>query len=331
LKFRLLLFISIVALFAVPAGLAVADNGPHGGYTATTDACAGCHRSHTAASGKLLLADVPNLCYDCHGSAGTGADTNVVDGVYLARDGVSETPPEGVDTRGLKGGGFVNALMNTDRDAVAVSAPATSSHLVNGSTGIAWGNGAIGSGAGASISLSCTSCHDPHGRASSTHAATYRLLRSVPLSSNASLNVDVTDEVTKTYTVVSATNDYFGEPYAGPGNIVPTPAPGVTPIPASKAQDLSYWCVECHTRYMAPKGSYKTNSGDGTFTYEHRTVTSSTHCLRCHVAHGSPAKMGTLSGSVPWPDHATSPSGDARSSLLRLDNRGVCQGCHNKK
>jgi len=51
-------------------------------------------------------------------------------------------------------------------------------------------------------------------------------------------------------------------------------------------------------------------------------------CQNCHVAHGSAAQMGTYSGAVPWPDAATFPSGDARSSLLRVDNRGVCQGCH---
>ena len=39
--------------------------------------------------------------------------------------------------------------------------------------------------------------------------------------------------------------------------------------------------------------------------------------------------MGTYSGIVAWPDLATAPSGDGRSSLLRLDNRGVCIGCHN--
>jgi len=38
--------------------------------------------------------------------------------------------------------------------------------------------------------------------------------------------------------------------------------------------------------------------------------------------------MGTNSGAVAWPDNSTTPSGNARSSLLRLDNRGVCVQCH---
>jgi hypothetical protein len=40
--------------------------------------------------------------------------------------------------------------------------------------------------------------------------------------------------------------------------------------------------------------------------------------------------MGTFSGSTTWPDGATTPNGNARSSLLRVDNRGVCELCHNK-
>jgi len=334
LKLQLLLLICVAALVAVPAGLVVADNGPHGGFSAATDACAGCHRTHTATMAKLLTEHNPSLCYDCHGTAGTGADTNVADGMYLARSGDSGSLTEGVAGRGLKGGGFTNALMATSYAAVTSPSGTTSSHSVDGSSVTAWGNGLIGSGPGSTIALTCTSCHDPHGKASSTHTATYRLLRTAALEAGSTaINVDVTDEVAKTYTVVSSTNAYIGQPYSGPGLIAPTPIPGRSAIVPSRALDLTYWCTNCHTRYMAPAGSYKTDSGDADFAYRHRTVGSatSTQCLRCHVAHGSSANMGAFAGSVPWPDHAVSPSGSARSSLLRLDNRGVCQNCHNKK
>lgn len=52
------LFTGLVALvlLLVPAATALADNGPHGGYTKTTDACAGCHRAHTAKGAMLLAA-----------------------------------------------------------------------------------------------------------------------------------------------------------------------------------------------------------------------------------------------------------------------------------
>jgi hypothetical protein len=64
--------------------------------------------------------------------------------------------------------------------------------------------------------------------------------------------------------------------------------------------------------------------------YRHRSTTGTVGCMSCHVAHGSSAIMGTNSGAVPWPGGGAAPNGNARSSLLRVDNRGVCQSCHNK-
>ena len=63
-----------------------ADNGPHGSFTATTDACANCHRAHSAAYGSngLLVNNAEALCLSCHD--GTGASTNVEGGVYTGRD-----------------------------------------------------------------------------------------------------------------------------------------------------------------------------------------------------------------------------------------------------
>ncbi len=302
---RLLLMIGWLALLYLFSNTALADNGPHGGYTATTDACAGCHRAHTASAPGLLLDTVPDLCYTCHGSAATGADTNVVDGIYLERDFVAESPAEGSVNQGLKGGGFTNALMDTDAltTTVAVLTATTSYHLADGNAGVAWGNGGIGSGAGAAdFSLSCVSCHDPHGDGA------YRMLRPIPIDSGAAAPIMVTDEITKTYTVAS--NDYMSEAY---GAIAPS---------------LASWCSQCHTRYLAPSGSGHTYSGDSIFSYRHSTTNVS--CVKCHVAHGSSATMGFYSGAVQWPDGANTPDGDARSSLLRLDNRGVCAYCHLK-
>lgn len=58
-------------------------------------------------------------------------------------------------------------------------------------------------------------------------------------------------------------------------------------------------------------------------------------CLTCHVAHGSSAVMTGFANVAdsrdPQPNSGTGgvpPSGG--NSLLRLDNRGVCQSCHNK-
>jgi predicted CXXCH cytochrome family protein len=176
-------------LAAVPA---LADGGPHvasansGVSTLTADTCAGCHRAHTAKGEALINADTQEeLCLNCHGSAGTGASVNVEDGVQYTL--ASRVGTGGVVLGALRDGGFVNAridsanpmratYLRTATDAsfrakvpVGDSAATTSAHLSIGGSGVAlknvaWGNGAAGSGVGATAtSLECTSCHNPHG------------------------------------------------------------------------------------------------------------------------------------------------------------------------
>jgi predicted CXXCH cytochrome family protein len=171
---------------------AQADNGPHGSFTATTDACASCHRSHTAQYGNnaLLIVDPETLCLSCHD--GTGAATNVVDGVYVAAAGAAT---EGINGQSLWAGGFEHALMNSawsgsftfNPALVPQSRETTSMHSL-ATSGIVWGSGANNSQAG-NITLECTSCHDPHGTAgwnvaTNTRVASYRLLRWQPQGSN---------------------------------------------------------------------------------------------------------------------------------------------------
>ena len=358
-----------LVLLAPPA---LADNGPHGGYSPTTDGCAGCHRTHSASAPALLTNTAHNLCLTCHGSSGNGADTNVYDGVYLDRDATSESPPEGVDGISLKGGGFVNVLMDSDWDGSAVPALATSKHTYDGGSGTAWGNGDLGSGPGpADFSLTCTSCHDPHGGAgidpeTGERIASYRILRDIPTGSGADpleSTTDVppiypiTDETDKTYTLTNTLGLESGAQHADHGK---TEVQYFGEVPKL---GLTEWCAQCHTRYMADVGSGSTDSGDGVFAYRHLTrgVTNSgggcdschpahgpgpfvppneynvadnvihyPSCITCHVAHGTSAQMIGLAADVEWPDGSISPSGDERSSLLRMDNRGVCQMCHEK-
>lgn len=297
---------------AATFSLSLADNGPHGNYsTPTTDSCSGCHRAHTGSESNLLMVSTTSLCESCHGPAGTGADTDVWDGVYLTRDATTESPAEGVQNRGLKGGGFVNSVMNTTLSGSAASAPSTSAHTFNGTPGMIWGNGAIGSGAGQSTSLDCGSCHNPHGNAGPNGTATYRILRPVPEGSGASTGVVVADPSSKSYSVDSSSGIYWGQNYATLENT------------------LSQWCAQCHTRYLAGDNAENNSSGDPMFTFRHRSNgADGVTCMDCHVAHGTSAHMGPNSGTVAWPDDSTAPSGDARSSLLRIDNRGVCVQCH---
>jgi len=333
MKNRLLFFISFFVI-ALMTGIPVdADNGPHGGYTATTDACAGCHRAHTAQGDDLLLAGTSyDLCLTCHGPDGNGADTDVSDGVYLQRDDSIESPGEGVVNRGLKAGGFVNVSMDAGWNGDASPAPVTSSHIYDEGGGIAWGSGGIGSGPGSGMTLTCISCHDPHGQSGRLNYPSYRILRSTPIGSGGGKTA-LGDENPKNYTINNDAGRYFGDSYGYFLYVY-----------------LAEWCAECHDRYLAREGSGHTDSGDPIYAYRHFSRGRScgchdmsnpptgnpafrhspTSCLTCHVAHGTSATMTGHSGSTPWPNGATSPGGNARSSLLRVDNRGTCELCHDK-
>ena len=94
---------------------------------------------------------------------------------------------------------------------------------------------------------------------------------------------------------------------------------------------MTQWCLQCHSRYAGFNSSRSTDSGDDIFRYRHSTEKNRV-CTTCHVAHGTNAVMNedlsggtTFSANVPYPDgsvHAGS------SRLLKVDNRGVCQACH---
>lgn len=307
IKKSILVLLLVLALLLVSHGPASADNGPHGGFAPATDACGGCHRAHTSQSPELLVVSSTALCQSCHGAAGTGADTNVIDGVYTNR--VSGT--YGVVGRGLKGGGFAHAIMDTNDNGTAdgISRVTTTIHTYDGTSGTAWGNGTIGSGVGTSVSLACGSCHNPHGRAGTAGAATYRILRPIPTGSGATTGVSIADQATKVYTIADTAGSYWADTYTG-------------------KDVLASWCSTCHTRYSAPSGSATTDSTDAIYRFRHTSNTTGVSCIDCHVAHGTAATMGTNSGAVPWPGGATTPNGNARSALLRLDNRGVCYKCH---
>jgi len=244
---------------------------------------------------------------------------------------------------------------------------ATSAHLdLDGGGGViatntAWGNGALGTaGVGPIVELGCTSCHNPHGN------GRYRILNPIPeppvtsgtFTPVADPGITVTDaplppggEV-RNYTVIDATllSGTGTDPTAGdywrsrrPWDGVPTYDPtdptadshGIVPATGSAGDQppgttgatwraqMTAWCAACHTRYPAPRSAATNPSVDAIYTYRHQTNES--ECTQCHVAHGSNASMpGDNAGAFPYPDGAISNS----SRLLKIDNRGTCQACH---
>jgi len=301
------------ALFAA-AGPAAADNGPHvTGASSTTDSCAACHRAHTAQAPDLLKEAETTLCYSCHGPTGSGAATDVVDGVGYSSEGRGGAP------RALRGGGFSKAMIdsahasgqqggksNPDGVVPVLANPASvnSTHSVDGTEHTAWGNGPISATPeyGKGISLSCGSCHDPHGNGN------YRILRPIPAESGAASGVAIPDATTKDYTTV---NYWQVEDPTAPGFIA----------------KVAEWCATCHTRYLSSTSYAAT--GDAVFSNQHRTdmgAQGSPNCIQCHVAHGSNAAAGEASSSGMHSLAGVPAAADGY--LLRIDNRGVCQMCH---
>ena len=370
-------------------GPAQADNGPHvsgalglgANQAVTADRCAGCHRIHTAKSNDGMLLKTTNqqaLCFSCHGPAASGAATNVVDGVGY-ETGTSQDRDRSAPPGALRSGGFNYALINSAQPtktvyqngtrlsgkdqviptlALTEKQPTTSNHSLD-TPATAWGNGAVGSGIGKTVTLECGSCHDPHGNRN------YRILKPIPAEANnvvtAAIKVgDIVNGVPATVAVpavmsiptgvvipdalakVYTTTNYW---LAGDRNVPAVAGAGAPTelVPDGFIANVSDWCTTCHTRYNAPSGS-RSNAlvdaagvEDPIFTYRHTStertkVVGNKNCVTCHVAHGSNASAnGTESSRVPQPDGnpAQHVAGAAGSRLLRVDNRGICVMCHN--
>lgn len=405
-KFTLLLAAAVLAALVLTPGIAFANFKIHGGYTDDTDACAGCHRAHTSVSSitwtdksgatntehsSLLVSNATQIyefCYACHGNDVQGAETNVEGGVYKGT-------LYGDQNEDLNGGFF--------GDTNHMGAVKTSDHIISGGWG-AYGGGQAGDelvgatgdiigqqlGAGNTITMTCASCHDPHG------SSNYRLLADrvngntrggygvgdVPepwvISNEAGYPAGGWQKHEMGAAQVAAyTPDYTTERYAK--------APG-----GDVNKGMSGWCAGCHNTYMqtgTPHGAeslydagdgwglgsrhrhpmnidlstgYGANrqlaaeltpvdqiplplahdnagTGDGDIT---PTQSDWIDCMTCHVAHGSSAIMTGYanvadatnieadSGALKNGSGGVQPTGD--SALLRRNNRGVCETCHNK-
>jgi predicted CXXCH cytochrome family protein len=347
-------------------GPAAADNGPHvstavaAGQTSLISnagggRCASCHRAHTAKAEFLLKDSQPALCYTCH--AGSGASTNVVDGVNAYTNAA------------LRGGGFQNAkvdgagaiktqasaagvtpvvLKSVSVPALATGAAVTSKHQIDGTTtGTIWGNGAVSATINpgkAGVTLECGSCHDPHGNGN------YRILKPIPVDAGTPVQTVISPATTSSTGVVTpaelsapatgvAIPDATNKVYTTTNywDVTDRNVPNVAGVALATTEtdgyitNIAQWCSTCHTRYLAGSGSYKTpltdpttGAVDAVFTYRHRSNRNNSagvsrpNCIQCHVSHGSNVSMSGDAAAASLPGGATLASTDPGYGDSRL-------------
>ena len=310
MKKMLFIVAVVLVLTLMSVGLASANGGPHGGYTPTTDACAGCHRAHTASGPSLLIeANTNALCMSCHGSTATGAVTNVNDGVLEAVAGDNTGTP-------LNGGGFANYQ----------GSATTSTHDVSGTVTDAWGNGVnrgVTAALAAGEALDCASCHDPHG------SPNYRIIKSN--INGTAVTVTQVDEGAQVYDAENWPADM--------SNVCAACHAAYHETAANVGSDLTGQTygggythrVDMNFAYGGNVNPETTGYGGYTLPLADSGTGDLVTCNTCHLSHGSSAQMtgygdGGPTGSGTLPGNTTA----ADSALLRLDNRGVCEVCHQK-
>lgn len=294
---RLALLLAGGALWLIlAASAAYADGGPHqlavnSGTAGLSGDCAACHRAHTAQAADLLKAAMPGLCLTCHD--GTGATTNVVDGVQYVPDG-SGNPTSGV-LGALRGGGFEYALIDT----------ANASRMTYSRAG-----GALVTFASAPASGSVT--------------LTWPAVPSISFAGGA-LTFNATDSAA---TIQTAANTLFGTSteYSGStaaGNMSSLPAGGANAIVTKTATTVVFTWHNDFRIVRVPLPALTTNTTGILITLSDTTTVSAT----AHVgvlATGQPVTSvhegtGTVWGNGPQGQ------GNAGATGVALE----CTGCHN--
>ena len=343
-KARLYLVLA-VALVTSLAFAAPAFAWTHGQFSATTDACAGCHVAHAAQAPKLLKTGPTQtqFCFMCHGDGGVSAPYDVKDGRTVAGSAYPSTA-----------GGFVRQWNGTTYVDV------TSRHNVWGLVGESGYN--INPGQkqffvpgspyqfGASTSgFVCGSCHNPHDGGTTPDPAT-----GLVTGSSSTPNPRL---LRRSITVGSATysNLFVSFRFETVGTFTygnPPVASGVYKVVEYKSGSTD-WCGACHIKFNTRENSGHTADAWGMYRHAFNvdlysgsvrnpnaptdssfsgtpleTPTNGTigkiACLSCHRAHSTTATVAGWASSWPRSEGGTS----STSALLRMNNRGVCYNCH---
>ncbi|MHB1421014.1 MAG: cytochrome c3 family protein [Bacillota bacterium] len=320
-----LLVIGILLVVGVGSAAAYTLSGNiHGGYTSTTDACGKCHSTHAAAGANLIQTlggsgsnDMYKTCIYCHD--GSGSKYNEVDGAVTVTG----------YTYASSAGGFTN--MVTAEGAVPTTVAVDSKHNVNEITGTTQWVPGYDTAVGSKMELTCASCHDPHNKYSVARALRVSGLNGVDLTlTKPTLDIPSGVQANEAITYQSNWNEFcaachadFKQTAAGSGDAdsgtystKKRHRVGMDPAAYTGTASTS-WTVAALSQ---PSGVMPLQSTDGT------ALNEKVMCLTCHYAHGTP-KTNTVTFNR---TNSTYGATTASSTLLRLDNRGVCEACHNK-
>lgn len=363
---KLLTVTLVIAFILSMTGISLANYGVHGDPAQTespyfaeeTDGCAGCHRAHTAVGERLAFAagigetiaesTVPGtsasgFCLVCHGTGGSLADTDVISGTFKLNRRVPNNPPNpSQDNQTLNAGGF---------NTVGATA-ATSIHKIGGVSVTCWG-GDDTSDLDALRTLDCGHCHDPHG------SANYRLLVTDGTDSIDSYETGwQTSGYSPDYTMEANATSYYKQAASTDEGISSHCWKSDCHYQYEAADDAGHtsqgeyttetydpnttsYSYQAKTRYRHPVNIPLANYAADTNYAGAKVITTNlpldqddapgadddnqqddwVSCITCHKGHGTENTMSDQAAGVP-------PAGN--STFLRMDNRGVCQDCHEK-
>ncbi|KNZ68551.1 putative multiheme cytochrome c [Thermincola ferriacetica] len=305
---KLAFSLTVIVSFLLGTGIAVAStNGPHGNYSADTNACGQCHSTHTAQAPNLIaftLDGVDNSVYEtcvfCH-KLGGASKYDVVNGAIRTTDAAGNP----VVYR-ASGGGFINVVTVEGDLATYQMAPVTSAHDVKSQSV----TGAPGGDPNTTFTKSCSNCHDPHGTPNSR-----QLLSTVNGVTGLAPTLTVTNPLgDETVEYNSGFNDFCGACHTDFN---------VTTAGSGDINTGIYTSYKRHRVGMDPSTLPNYNPNNGLPLEKNGTNPGVVSCMTCHYAHGT-EKVSTITWTRSNGGTSTS------SALLRMNERGVCQACHNK-
>ncbi|TET54169.1 MAG: hypothetical protein E3J54_02655 [Actinobacteria bacterium] len=293
---------------------------------------------------------------------GQGAANPATPNTSTPSDKFYGTEGDGDPGKGLNGGGFDKAMTYDGRSGRNTGWGNVTSKHDTEVDAVAWGGGSTGPGtdfkldliSGEDKRLKCTGCHDPHGTVNddngdgeyeSTESERYRILQTTVNG------VDIgAVKITSNEIAEWGKRDYTKDAY--------------------KSTGISTFCAACHTQYTTKASIYDAGDGEGSVERIRHTIdvaldngklltgnglemhvnlNSNTKlpvsqatgynalhtkddkvvCLTCHQAHGTNSTMTAPIKDIE-PSKSSLTAGAEKSTLLRLNNRGVCQDCHQK-